>query len=205
MEIKNLLAIFAIIAVIVAGVNFSITLMKYSELSNLLTGLASEPGYVNLTVSTQVAINFTTDTIDWGSGVINTGENNASLLTRGTNTEVLRGNWSEEGVEGLVLENIGNNNVSLNFSSGTDAEGLFGGTEKAYQWNVSEIESGACTSTGPALDEWHDVSTSSTEFCNPFPFDDSKDELWVNIKLVVPYDGNTGELSDTITAEAYAV
>src|SRR6056297_1427939 len=131
MKQSNLLMILAVIAVLIAMANAFIVLNKV----NKMTGYATEQGYANLTVSSTININFSTDTIDWGAGVVDTGEDNATLDTVGPT--VTRGNWSTTGVTPLVLENIGNVNATIDFSAASDASGFLGGTSPAYEWNFT--------------------------------------------------------------------
>ncbi|MBS3089889.1 hypothetical protein J4461_03365 [Candidatus Pacearchaeota archaeon] len=84
------------------------------------TGFVTEFATINLSVESSLAINFSTDIINWGSGRVVVGADNATLNTAGVNTggsnpSQRNGNWTNN-TAGLVLENIGNAlmNISIN-------------------------------------------------------------------------------------------
>ena len=86
-------------------------------------------------------VNFTVDSIDWGTGSVNA---NASFAVLDSLGNVTNGNWDEVD-SGFVIENLGNINLSMNFSSLKNAENFIGGTNPSYQYMVSDIDAGACT------------------------------------------------------------
>ena len=211
----NLLFIIAIVAVLIVFVNFSITLTRLQNLRTAITGLAGTLGYVNVTVSTVSAIEFTNDTLNWGSGVVNTtgGCNNATLTTNYTAGSVTCGNWSTA-VRGLTIENTGNLNVSISLNSSQTAAQLFGGTaaRQAFQWNITAVKGGSCLNgtcgtTSPqntTLATWYDVNiTTGQVICDCMPWNPTKDLISIDILLKVPDDATvTGQRSATITATA---
>ena len=118
-----------------------------------LTGFATAGnttlGKVNLTVESGLIINFTTDVIDWGSGRVDTGADNATLDTskNSSDTKVLNGNWSGSfgnRTNGLILENIGNINATLYIKTGKNATQFIGGNNPAYQYNITNNETSSC-------------------------------------------------------------
>jgi len=174
------------------------------------TGYAS--GYVNVTIATAVTINVTNNTVNWGSGTVNAGSDNASLITNGAaEGTATRGNWSGTNAKALVVANIGNINCSLHISGTKTAETFFGGTadQRAYQWNVSNKDANSCgawnttefpTLAGAGGQAWQDVNTSAATVCDQLDFHTDKNEVFIDFKLVVPYDATlTGDRSDTIT------
>ncbi len=204
MKTDNLLLGVAIVAVIVSIVGIGITYNFITSLRNKLTGYATDTGTINLTVESTASINFTTNIIDWGSGRVDPGSPNATLNTAGGANNVTNGNWTGT-TDGFVIENIGNVNVTLNFSAGNDADSLLGGTNPAYEYNVTNIEANSClNSTGGTdglnLGNFIPANTTSTQACGIFQFDDSADTIRVDIKLVIPSDSKTGVITDTFTA-----
>ena len=202
----NLILAVAVIAVIasLAAAGFS----YYSVVSQgpRIVGYASESstGTANLTVETAVEINFSVNVIDWGSGKVDTGETNAVIDSENT---VVRGNWTANNV-GLILDNIGNINVSLELKSGKDASEFIGGTSPEYKWKVTDKDAGSCiNATGPdsGWGEYATVSKVDVNFCNPFGYQSSANAVRVNINLTIPYNSKVGALSDTLTATATAV
>jgi hypothetical protein len=87
-----------------------------------------------------------------------------------------------------------------------DAEEFIGGQAGGgplYQFNVTNVEAGSCIPPGGFnLGDYHDVNDTSpgTRVCDVFRFDDSSDEIRIDILLRVPSDSLTGPLTDTMTA-----
>ncbi|MCX8158968.1 MAG: hypothetical protein N3D20_01605 [Candidatus Pacearchaeota archaeon] len=157
-------------------------------------------GSTNLTVESFAMINFTDSSVNWGSGKVNIGKTKAYLDTRsGTVTD---GNWTAE-TTGLMLENLGNVNVTLNLSAGKTAAQFIGGTNPAYKWWIRDNETGSCINvTGPSngFGGWADPSTTSITICNPLRFLIASNEIRIDFNVTVPEDATKGARSDTITA-----
>jgi len=202
---KTLISL-AVIAVVISAVGAVFSLYALNDFKNSwLTGFATSTGTVNLTVEAQAAINFTVNNINFGSGIVDYGQQNATLDTSaGT---VTNGNWTAVS-QGFVVENIGNRQVLLQLATGKDAATFLGGTSPVYQYNVTNIEANSCNTTGISfnLGEWYDVNTTSpgTPICNYFYHQNSRDTIRIDVKLVVPSDSNVGALGDIFTATATA-
>ncbi len=208
MKLTDLLMVVAIVAVAFATINLIITINKIGDIK-ILTGFATDTGTANLTIESLASINFTTDNIDWGSGIVDTGETLAYLDTK--SNSVTHGNWTATGT-GLILENIGNINVSLDIKAGKTAATFLGGTSPGYKWRFEDsLEAGSClNSTGGTdalpLDAFYDVNTTSpgTRVCEIFQFADGTDSLKIHLNLSVPYNAIIGARGDIITATATA-
>ena len=203
---NKLITGLVIVVLIVSVLSLSITFVKVSDFKEKLTGYYV--GYVNLSIATSIILNISNDSIDFGSGAITEAQTNASLWTNRTKGYILRGNWSVTGTNAIVIENIGNINCSVNLTTNDDASTLFGGSaaNRAYKWNWSNKEAGACgdglSNVGPITNDlFTDVTKTPTEtrICDQFGFSDGVDELYLDVFLTVPYDGNTGVLGDVIT------
>jgi len=205
----KLLNILGIIAIIVVVVNVSILIMKADEVRAVLTGKASQ-GEVNVTIGQYTSLNFTIWQVNWGTGSVNAGEDNATLFS---NKTVLRGNWSTSGHDiGLVIENTGNVNLSVGFQATETASSLIGGTNPSYNWMF--VDNGGCDAlyggptdvgscaelhSGVSLNTWYDVN-SSFGFCDKFQPNDAADEMTICFMLSIPSDSLTGARGDQITA-----
>ena len=196
MKSNDVLFIFVCICILIMLVHISVTFLKISDFNKELTGQAS--GFVNLTVSSSVNVNLSRSSLSWGSGIVDTGEKNATIYTSGdANGTVVRGNWSGIGVNGFVVENLGTVNSTLSLKSGKNAIDFFGSlssSNQEYRFNVSSKEDSSC-SGGANLGEWIDVNKTSggTLYCAQFDFNNARDEVYIDVWLTVPYDaGNTG-------------
>ncbi len=195
MKQADFLFIIAIIAVLVAFSNLIITLNTIKT----LTGYATEEGSANLTIESSVDINFSVDSVNWGSGRITAGESSAILVSNGT---VVNGNWTVV-EDGLRLQNLGNQNVTINLTAHkTDAE-FIGGTNPEYQWNISNYIADSCTEFDVPLGDYWDVNKTPAEpmVCDPLQFG-SSNTVEIDIRLYIPLDSSQGALSDYITATA---
>jgi hypothetical protein len=202
------LGVLSLIVFIAAIMSFILVFNSTKTLFNVISGYATSTGEANLTIETVVAVNFTNAHINWGSGRVAAGFQNATLDTNvGT---VTNGNWTTVS-QGLVLENIGNLNVTLNITGAKTAAQLLGGTNPFYGWLFS-LEGGSsvdtCLNSGGSqlvfAGEYQDVQTAPYELCRFFGFRNSKDSLLIDFQLRVPSDSFTGALGDTITATAFA-
>src|SRR3989338_9071791 len=135
MKRANFLFIFAIIIVSVALLNLIVTVNKIK-----LTVYATGTGTANLSVGNWTAVNFTTNIVNWGSGAVQAGQLNATLNTLG---EVANGNWTNI-TSGLILENIGNVNATLDIKTGKTAATFLGGTSPQYLLNFTNNKTGSC-------------------------------------------------------------
>ena len=177
---------------------------SFSEFGSL-SGFATSTGVANLTIDTQAIINFTTNSINWGSGRVDNGQTVAQLTTLET-SNVTNGNWTLTTPGGFRIVNIGNVNVTLDLLAGKTAATFIGGTTPGYQWNVSNVESGSCANNQTFLGFWVNINTTSpgTRFCGNFTFYDTLDSIRIDINLSIPYDASTGIRTDTLTATATA-
>ena len=210
---SKLFGVLAIVVVITSIFSVGLVYVSTRNLFSTISGYASSLGEANLTVESEVAINFTTNAISWGSGRVNSGFASAGLNTFETGN-VTNGNWtlSANSRGGLRIENIGNVNVSLNLSGTKTAAQMIGGSGPSYRWNITNFETHSCrnstggtaTTNGLALNNFYNVNTTTTEFCRFLQFNNSQDTIRIDFNLTIPTDSLTGALGDTITATAFA-
>jgi len=208
---SSVLTIITVVVVLVTLVNFSLTLMKISDLRKTISGLASDAGYVNLTVESLASLNFSFPEVNFGSGKVDLGVTNATLQT---DTDACTdGNWTFSGQK-LILDNIGNVNLSVNLSAGASAASFIGGASAGgplYQWNISMMpgETWACrndsetstSGTTQGLDLYEGTSTAATAMvCHPLMYVANNNSIRIDFYLRVPEDSLKGALVDTITA-----
>lgn len=205
---NGILMIIAVVAVVTSLFVVGYTYFSVISLGNSISGHASG-ATANLSVESYISVNFTTDSISWGSGKVNDGQTYAVLTTLEANN-VTNGNWTLTVGGGLKLQNDGNNNLTLNLSGSKTAAQFIGGTSPNYEWNISNAEANSCVNaTGGLvsldLDTFHAVNnTVGTGLACPiFQFGSSNDLIRIDFNITVPENSLTGALTDTITATAH--
>ncbi|MCD4770932.1 hypothetical protein K8R30_00770 [archaeon] len=153
-----------------------------------LTGMATtnDTGDVNVTITDSAGINFTTDLLDFGSGAVTPGQT-AVLESNGTGTNL---SWSGAKVTGeLVLENIGNNNVSIMLQTDKSAQEFIGGSSGAtFEAMVSnDSEPLSCVGTN-TFTTFAPINTTPQLACGSFNFSDAADELIIDFRINIPDD-----------------
>lgn len=203
MKINNsdFLIIGAIILLGISIITFSYTLFNLTQ-SDSITGFATtDTGNVSLDVSGAASIEFTVDTIDWGSGAVNTsaGATYALLNTAGT---VNNGSWSAVS-DPLNLTNTGNADVSVNFTSNKNADTFITGTNPVFNISVTNVYTGACDIAN--FSTYQAIDTNDYLICNNFNYTDTNDTVNVGVQLVIPEDATAGDKEAIITATAETV
>jgi hypothetical protein len=218
MENKFLIS-FALLTFVVSLVVFSLVVFSNNPISNyaenLITGFATDTGTVNITVESAAAINFTLDVLNFGSGRVNLGSTNATLDSSKNGasaaSNVTNGNFSGN-TAGLLLENVGNVNVTLKLGFQKNATSFLGGTSPSYAFNLTNNRTGSCVNTtGFLMNQFYEInqtalynsSQDGVMMCDKFFFESTRDMLRIDIRLHLPSDSRTGSLGDIITATAY--
>lgn len=153
-EISNkTLALLLVSAIIISLGGTFIALNRLTALSYrpIITGMAdtTDTGTVTLNIGENVAINFTSAAMDWGSGAVDGGDTGCLVQNNYTNgsattttgdpisggnnctADTFNGN-----VSNFVVENIGNTNVTLNIT-GKNARQLFEVSGGNYSFNIT--------------------------------------------------------------------
>ncbi len=168
-----------------------------------------------INITTRASINFTVNSIDWGSGFVNDVALYCQLNSEGENNPVNCTNFTTV-YQGLRLENDGNRNVQVNLSTNNTAADFLGGTNAVYQWKLMNNESDSCGSRGIGANcvtnasalqfqSYSTVSTTPVEICPCFRASNPSDLLNVELQIRVPSDSFSGERQSTITAIATAI
>lgn len=188
----NLVVFFSAIILIFSLVGLFST---YTDLKDFLTGHAinEDSGQISIVVSPYILLEFTLERIEWGEGYVLAMSNFSRIDTLGN---VINGTW--DSVEnGFVISSFGNVNATLNLSSVSTAEEFLGGSSPTYKYNVTNIKADSCVpGENFNLGEFYDVGLGpdSRNVCSIFkPYG----EIRVDIELGIPYNSNTGNLSDT--------
>ena len=184
----DLIAYAAILIIVVSLASIGMKFTGYDTVT--------DTGVVNVTVSSSAAINFTTDFVNFGAGSVTDGSAGATINTE---TTVTGGDWSATST-GLVIENIGNVNVSLGLKADKAAAAYLGGTSPTFKYKVNETSGNTGSCAGNTASSYTSFTTGDVEVCPVFEFNDSKDEIDIDIEIYIPSDSNIGELTATITA-----
>jgi len=209
-EISNkTLAILLIAAIVISLGGTLISLNRLARIKvPIVTGFlpgAPEQAIVQLEITSLVQINFTTDTIDWGSGTVATDKNfcvlNSYDAAIGANCTSFTANTA-----GLVLENVGNRNVTLNITMQKTAANFITGTGPVCKWNMSNLESNSCPGIALTPGAWQTCATTAVVVCNStgngFLSTDGNDTLNFDVLVQIPGDAAPGAKSNVMTASA---
>ena len=236
------LALLMVAAIIVSLTGTLISLNRIGRVTQL-TGFAIDEASnasVSLTIETKTEVNWTTYQVLWGTGAVDVpAYYSCNLSTQGYNGSrddglySLSGNGCDEDsfnavTGGLILENTGNVNVTLNITAGKNASNFIGGTSDGgplYWYNITDetglgAELYSCSHiirenhTSPAdvyenmagnyslMWAWPDGTGEG--ICDNtgggFSYEDYADTLRFDIFIRVPSDAAAGAHSDTITA-----
>jgi hypothetical protein len=214
MKSNNILFIVALAAVVVAVLSAGVTYYRISVFDSRLTGLATDSGYINLSVESVVSVNFTSPKLNWSSGRVDPGFTFATFNTsvRGAGN-VTNGNWSSplsNTANALIIQNLGTVNATLAINFSTDAAGLLGGTSPQFRVNVSNNESGSCTAangstelgflnlSGGTTFSFTDANITGQSYCPILRFEEANDELRVDISMVIPQNSKKGQLNSSV-------
>ncbi|MBU2638113.1 MAG: hypothetical protein KJ955_04015 [Nanoarchaeota archaeon] len=100
-------------------------------------------GATNLTITSNLRINFSDDTVNFGSGYLCAGCASARLGTDGTNDTSCNCGWNIP--NGLLLENIGNRYARVNLSNTAQVGSFPGGANAEYSWQWNNESAVTCT------------------------------------------------------------
>jgi len=210
MKKMNKSSLYLIIALILTVVSlFEIGIIAYYLKGQYLTGrIVQDNATLNVTVSENVVINFTTRNINWGSGYVQTDQGKTYAVLDTAAGSVVNGTWTPVS-QGFVLQNIGNVNATINIATLRNAADMIGGTSPIYKFNVtnSNPSQPAClNATSFALGTYYDVNKTGigTRVCDKFNYISGYNSIRIDIRIGIPYDSYKGALNDTIMANAAA-
>ena len=220
-KINQIWATIAVILILGAIIALSVS---YIEKKSRVTGnvITQAYGTTNLTVQSTVAINFTSNNINFGTGYVIPGTVGATLISN-NNTGGGDWNWTNttnnyaNTTNSFVIANIGNVNVSLWIQTNKTATTFIGGTNPLYQYNVTNnasscpgiVANASLIGGTPTFGTWHNVNTTNATqpwvgdyICRNLSYIQGANNLSIDIKLFVPSDSLSGALGDFITATA---
>jgi hypothetical protein len=189
---NNFLALLVVVAIVVVLAGFMMPAK--------ITGNAGNTGTLAGTLGETTAINFTNDTINFGTIQVPGLAPSCQVDTESNSN--CTGDTAP--ANGFVVENTGNKDVSLQLATGKNAADLLGGTTPSYQWKVSDVAAGSCTGAANAYVNVNKTSPG-TVICSNFSAYSGRDDINIDVLLVVPSDATPGAKTDTFTATATAL
>ncbi len=229
------LMVVAVLAVIISAIGIITNLVFLGNIKTFAGRASSDIGNATLTIQQTANIEFTNDLVNWSVGAVANGFSYANLTTNasidGSNCggSIYCNNTGSDGFRnvsrGLVIENVGNSNVSLTLQSTKDASTFIAGTNPVFQWAFDEVasdgdgESGACQAGGTNPNwpgttadgqsgSYQTVTTSSVLVCSNFThLDDAfgSDEVEIDLSVHVPIDSPPEQKLTIITATASVI
>lgn len=232
-EISNkTLALLLVVAIVISLAGTFVALNRLSQFHlPRVTGLATSSGTLSIEVAESVSINFSSATMDFGAGAVDSGKEGCLVQNNYTNGSALTitgdaidNNCTADPFTGnasnFVVENIGNRNVTLNIT-GKDARTLFGVSGGNYSFNITQKPGEIACMNASGESVWDGGGVNNTqipwtvftgtgaaneiELCNAtdygMPFETANNEFYINIRMNIPYLAY-GALVDTITVEA---
>ncbi|MBA3064138.1 hypothetical protein FP803_01740 [Candidatus Woesearchaeota archaeon] len=208
-EISNkTLAILLIAAIVISLGGTLISLNRLARIKvPMITGFYGLPeeAIVQLEITSLVQVNFTTDTIDWVSGYV-TGGYGFCVLNSYDSSIGANCTGFTPVTTGLVLENVGNKNVTLNITMQKNAATFITGSSPVCKWNVSNKEAGSCPGIALTPGAWQTCATTAVVVCNStgngFLATDTTDTLKFDVLVQIPSDAAPGAKTNVMTASA---
>jgi hypothetical protein len=222
MDISNkTLSLFVLAALIVSLVSVTITLNRISQVQTLTGFASSGSGNISVTILTATDITVLNNTINFGTGVVNSTNDfceNATLHTNGTgsNGESCWINATESmlgtgyaGVNtirgtGIVIRNDGNKNLSITMDSAWNTAAAFlGGHNPSpeYNYTTKNEEANSCPSIH-LMNWWEGISANtSMDICRDLKWADTADTVNMSIRIVFSANAS-GFKEDNLTFTA---
>lgn len=188
------LALLLVIAIVVSLVGI-FTAEKGGVLT--ISGRATDTGTASFEQLNIASINVT-GAIDFGPGRVDIGQTSATLdSSTGVCTN---GNWTF-GAEGLLVENDGTVNITVDVQANETSTQFVGGSavSPTVKYKITEEEVGSCggaIANGTAFTLFgalnDDTANSYAKICDNLDVDPTKNALNATIEVVVPADAYTG-------------
>jgi hypothetical protein len=194
--LREVYLLYFVIILVVFAIAFGVS--SEPTVSGAATAVA---GRANVTILSQVAIALNISEVNFGSGYVLDACTSATLATDDSEINVTC--WSnntyiynDTSNNVFIAENQGNQNATLKIRGGTAAT-FIGGTSPLYQWRGVEYEGGSCV--GSLNSTYLNMLTTDQVVCSKMRHEASNDAIYVNIRIRIPEDVQTGDKSDVVT------
>ncbi|MEK6918129.1 MAG: hypothetical protein AABW51_04235 [Nanoarchaeota archaeon] len=211
------LMVVAIIAVALSAfvvVSNLINVQKIQRLAGFATD--TDIGNATLTIQGTANINFSRNLINWSSGYVNASgapcPNPAYAYLDTEGNTVCGVGWQTVG-QGLVLDNIGNFNVSVQLASSNNATQFIGGgggtnVQPSYKWKITNNLTGACPAANLTTITYTDVNITvpGSVVCQNLGYQGTySNKLSINLNVTIPVDATPKTAVSVITATATTI
>ena len=166
------MVLFVTLVIVVAGVTININKLFFTK-GFSLTGAAvsSAGGNATITIAQSTSITNNFQTIQFGSGFVNSTCSRCTMDSNGVMTTACCGTFNQSNNLGFLLENTGNVNLSVNYTcAGSCTNATFiGGTAPAFRiraTNNSAAAQGGETSTADTLGSCGNNATGGFNITN---------------------------------------
>jgi hypothetical protein len=211
MEISNkTLALFLVGAIVVSLAGTIVSLNKLDALTTTGYATDTDSGTATLTVQTLASIKFAINTVNFGSGSVNTSTgiqqcnltiNDTYAITKSNCIGFYDNNNNAASGNTFTIENDGNANLNVTLNSTVNSTEFLGGSHvyALFQYTVSNnlSGSGACTGT-LGVPTWASFSKVNTNVCTNLSWS-APDTLRVGIRVGIPADSGLGQRNATLT------
>lgn len=186
---------------VVSYVAIAVIVVSLASIGLELTGRAVDYGYVNVNITSSAAIDFITEEVDFGSGYVwanaTQAGGGATLYTNGT---VHNGTFTGSS-QGLVLSNVGNQNLNVTLKSNATAA-TFIGSNAEFQYLITNNTVGACQGQAQGV-SYTEFSNSDVLVCGNLST--SSRVIDIDVRLYIPGTATPSLKNALITATAYAI
>ncbi len=208
MDINNkTLAIFLVAGMVFSLFSTVVIMNRFSDMG--ITGFLTtdnSTGTVKYNISSNVVINFSEATIDFGTGWVKNNQNCIMNTTGAHTTDNCLGEFeTDPETEGWVLDNVGNKNASVTLSYNNTRIDFFTfeGDGSDIRFRVKDTDGGCPTVANTA---WTSITqTSPYTICSEFDFNTAHNTMDIDIELTLNYQEAGQEQSISVFAEATEV
>lgn len=204
---NNSLAALVLLAIVVSVAGTWVALTKGPSWLSL-TGMQQANGTAQFNLTTYGSLRFDVASVDWGSGRVNTTNLNTECVLDTVSASINSTKCVDFSAvtQGLVLENNGNQNLSVTLNASKTVAAFIGGTSPSFKWNITNNETGSCGTIGVTWDDiYGDSSTADPQICDSMDFINEKDSLLINLKVSIPYDATAGNKTVKLVATGTAI
>jgi len=189
----DILSVFLVATIVLSIIT---TFIVLNHINAMITGwptyTPTSAGQINVSIAQNLTLFLQDYNVTFGTGYVIPGKAHAGLntsnITEMTTALLTSMNWtntSNFAPKKLIIRNDGNVNASVTLTSNATAAQMIGGTNPDFKFNVTNKESYACVGTAT---DWTSMTGASQAVCTILSVTDTKDEIYVNFLLQIPYD-----------------